>query len=134
MKEVVAIIRRAKVPETRKALESIGVTGMTLHAVLGRGKQAGIMSEIDPEILGMEGPAKLKMTPTKYALEHPIQRPLQFIPKRMIEIVIPDDQLEVVVQTIISVNKTGNVGDGRVFVLPLEEAYRVRTGQKEESS
>jgi len=63
MKEVVAIIRRALVPETKKALERVGVTGMTLHAVLGRGKQGGVMSEIDPELEAMEGPWQAEHDP-----------------------------------------------------------------------
>ena len=130
MKEVVAIIRRALVPETKKALERVGVTGMTLHAVLGRGKQGGMMSEIDPELEAVEGPGRLNMTPARYALEHQIHRPLQFVPKRLIEIVVEDEKVEDTLKAILEVNQTGNAGDGRVFVLPLEESYAVRTGEK----
>lgn len=131
MKEVLAIIRRALVPQTKKALERAGVAGMTLHAVLGRGKQVGVMGEIDPELEAMEGPGKLNMTPARYALEHQIHRPLQFVPKRLIEIVVEDEKVEQVIRAILEVNQTGNVGDGRVFVLPVEESFSVRTGERE---
>ncbi|SNX54941.1 P-II family nitrogen regulator [Thermoanaerobacterium sp. RBIITD] len=114
MKEVIAIIRSNKITATKEALDNIGFPGMTAAAVLGRGKQKGIAGEvsfsINPELLEKGKNAGMK-----------------YVPKRMISLVVNDDDVEEVVKTIIKVNQTGQTGDGKIFVCPIENVVRVRT-------
>ncbi|BBB89816.1 MAG TPA: P-II family nitrogen regulator [Methylomusa anaerophila] len=116
MKEIVAIIRSNKVNVTKAALDSIGYPGMTGFAVLGRGKQRGIAGEcgfsIASEVLAKAQTAGMK-----------------FIPKRLLIVVVADEDVDRVVSAIVSVNQTNQIGDGRIFVCPVEEAVRVRTGE-----
>lgn len=135
MNEIIAIIRRDKLPATKKALTEIGIDSMTIYSVEGRGQQGGsYMNEIDPEVakLKMEAVSKIgkNPTPSEYALTHTITKPVQWIPKRMLRIVVSDIPPEEVVEAIIAVNKTGAHGDGKIFVLPIDDALRVRTGEK----
>ncbi|OAG28445.1 P-II family nitrogen regulator [Thermodesulfatator autotrophicus] len=115
--EIMAIVRPNKMLATKKALAEIGLPSFTAFPCFGRGRQAGRVGEISypisPEVI-----EKAKdMGPT-------------FIPKRIILAVVPEAMVEKVVQTIIKVNQTGQHGDGKIFVLPVEESYRVRTGEK----
>jgi nitrogen regulatory protein PII 2 len=132
MKEITAIIRRDKLPETKKALDDLGYPSLTIQSVEGRGKQRGAMcGEMDSEMPDSYcTTAKLKPTPSTYALEHTLPKIALFVPKRLLTIVVPDDVVATVVKSLIRVNQTGKAGDGKIFVLPIENAVRVRTGEK----
>jgi nitrogen regulatory protein PII 2 len=116
MKEIMAIIRPKMVSRTKEVLDSLGFPAMSAVRVMGRGKQKAILNEInfeinEPKLLEMEGS-------------------MRYIPKRMISLVIPDEDVSLVVEAIMKVNHTGQIGDGKVFVCPIEEALRVRTMEK----
>ena len=134
MKEITAVIRRYKLPETRRALEELGYPSLTIQSVEGRGKQKGALcAEMDSEMPESFCTAvKLKATPSAYALEHTLPKVALFVPKRLITIMAPDDAADGIVATIIQINRTGRHGDGKVFVSPVESAVRVRTGEKDE--
>jgi len=120
MKEIMTIIRRHEVPKTKKAFEDAGFPALTIQSVEGRGKQGGIggwAAEVDPELNNVM--SKELADETKF----------NWIPKRMLRIVVQDDQVEKVVKVIIQANQTGHVGDGKIFVCPLKEVLRVRTGE-----
>ena len=120
MKEIMTLIRRHKVPETKKAFEDAGFPALTIQSVEGRGKQGGIggwAAEVDPELNAVMS-AELQ-DETKF----------NWIPKRMLTIVVQDHEVEAVVNVIIKANQTGHVGDGKIFVCPLKEVVRVRTGE-----
>jgi len=139
MKEITAIIRRNKLPETKKVLEELGYPSLTIQSVEGRGKQKGVIScaeaEIDPEMPDSFCTAvKLTPTPPAYALEHTLPKAVLYVPKKMLTIVVPDDAVTEVVQAIIKVNQTGKHGDGKIFISPIEGAVRVRTGEKDEEA
>ena len=106
MKIVMAIIKPFKLDEVRDALTAIGVHGMTVTEVKGYGRQKG-HTEI---YRGAE-----------YAVN--------FLPKMKIEVAVPTDQVDKVVETITATAKTGQIGDGKIFVLDLEHAVRIRTGE-----
>ncbi len=131
MKEITAVIRRDKLPETKKVLEELGYPSLTIQSVEGRGKQKGAMcAEMDSEMPDSFCTAvKLKPTPSSYALEHTLPKIALYVPKRLLTIVVPDDVVTTIVKEIIKVNKTGKPGDGKVFVSPIERALRVRTGE-----
>ncbi|MDO9098077.1 MAG: P-II family nitrogen regulator [Candidatus Methanoperedens sp.] len=116
MKEVIAIIRRHKIQETKAGLLGIGVPALTMISVEGRGKQRGLIEPDD------------EMNEVK------TENRLQFIPKRMIYTVVEDDDVPKVVETIIRTNQTGQIGDGKVFVCPVDDAMRVRTGESGEQA
>lgn len=131
MKEITAIIRRDKLPETKRVLEELGYPSLTIQSVEGRGKQKGAMcGEMDSELPESFCTAvKLKPTPSAYALEHTLPKVALFVPKRLLTIVVPDDLVTTMVKAIVRVNQTGRNGDGKVFVSPVEAALRVRTGE-----
>jgi nitrogen regulatory protein PII 2 len=117
MKEILAIIRMNKINETKRALADAGVSSLTARKVIGRGKGKvdylllqGAQQGYD-EAINQLGPGP------------------KLIPKRMLTIVVPDDKVDLVVRTIIRVNKTGSPGDGKIFVGPVTDAIRVRTGE-----
>jgi nitrogen regulatory protein PII 2 len=132
--EITAIIRRDKVAPTMRALDALGLGSMTITTVSGRGRQGGnIMTDIDREIPAeYESVSKITraLTPASFALEHSLTRPVFWIPKRMLQIVIPSAMKDDVVDVIMSVNRSGWMGDGKVFVSPLEESLRIRTGER----
>ncbi|MBI3703523.1 MAG: P-II family nitrogen regulator [Rhizobiales bacterium] len=106
MKLVIAIIKPFKLDEVRDALTRIGVHGMTVSEVKGYGRQKGHM-----EIYrGAE-----------YAVN--------FLPKLRIEVAIATEQLDQVMDALVAAAKTGQIGDGKIFVLPIEQAVRIRTGE-----
>lgn len=120
MKEIMTFIRRHKVPETKKAFEDAGFPALTIQSVEGRGKQGGIggwAAEVDPELNSV------------MSVELADETKFNWIPKRLLTIVVQDDQVEEVVDVIIKTNQTGHVGDGKIFVCPLKEVVRVRTGE-----
>jgi nitrogen regulatory protein PII 2 len=132
MKEITVIIRRDKLPETKKALDDLGYPSLTIQSVEGRGKQKGAMcAEMDTEMPDSYCTAvKLKPTPSTYALDHTLPKIALFVPKRLLTIVVPDDVVTKIIKSIIKVNQTGKAGDGKIFVSPIENAVRVRTGEK----
>jgi nitrogen regulatory protein PII 2 len=121
MKEIIAIIRPRKVGATRNALEQLGFPSMTASAVIGHGKQRGIAGEVKVDC----SPDVLSQSPTNG---------MKYIPKRLLTIVVPDANVDAVVKTIIDVNQTSQIGDGKIFVCPVEDAVRVRTNEKGESA
>ncbi|TAN46101.1 MAG: P-II family nitrogen regulator [Nitrospirae bacterium] len=131
MKEITAIIRRDKLPETKRVLEELGYPSLTIQSVEGRGKQKGAMcAEMDSEMPDSFCTAvKLKPTPSAYAIEHTLPKIALYVPKRLLTIVVPDDVVSKLVKSIIKVNQTGKAGDGKIFVSPIEGALRVRTGE-----
>lgn len=117
MKEVIAIVRMNMMNQTKKALTAAGVDAFFAHEANGRGK-----GFVNPQVLagaedGYEEAASLLGEKGK------------LYPKRLITIVVEDDFVDTVVESIISVNKTGKPGDGKIFILPIGDAVRVRTGE-----
>ena len=111
MKLVMAIIKPFKLDEARKALTELGLQGMTVTEVRGCGRQKG-HTEI--------------YRGAKYAVS--------FIPKLKIEVVVPANQVDKTVDAIAAAAKTGKIGDGKIFVMPVEQAVRIRTGETDESA
>ncbi|NJD76112.1 MAG: P-II family nitrogen regulator [Candidatus Methanoperedens sp.] len=123
MKEVIAIIRRHRLQETKAGLLGIGIPAITMVSVEGRGKQKGLPGwnyELDPALTEVEE----KNTGTR----------MRFVPKRIIYVVAEDEDVPKVVETIIRTNQSGHIGDGRIFVCPVEDAVRVRTGENGEQA
>ncbi len=106
MKLIIAVIKPFKLEEVRDALVAVGVTGMTASEVKGYGRQKG-HTEI---YRGAE-----------YAVN--------FLPKICIEVAVPSDRVEKVVEAIITSAKTGQIGDGKIFVTAIDQAVRIRTGE-----
>ena len=120
MKEIIAIIRPRKIGETRNALEQLGFPSMTATAVLGRGSQRGIAAEvkhINPDLLASSNAGGMK-----------------YIPKRLLSVVVKNVDVATVVKVIMEVNQTSQVGDGKIFVLPVLDAIRVRTKESGDSA
>lgn len=132
MKEICAIIRRDKLPETKTALDEIGFPSVSIQSVEGRGKQKGDVacSLVDMDLDGAGCNSlhvKLKPTPSTYALDHTLPKVALFVPKRMLTMMVPDSAVDAVVSAILKVNSTGQYGDGKIFVCPLESAATIRT-------
>lgn len=131
MKEIWAVIRRDKLPATKKALEEIGSPAMSIHSVEGRGRQGGALREVDPYIPEhYEGSVKVKPTPSAYALTHTLTKAVTYVPKRLLVMVVPDEAVQSVLKVLMRVNRSGHPGDGKIFVLPVEDAVRIRTGER----
>ncbi len=109
MMKVEAVVRPQSLEEVRRALQVLGVNGMTVTEVRGCGRQKGYTHHYR----GAE-----------YAVN--------LIPKMKIETVVPDGDVDAVVDAIVRASQTGEIGDGKVFVLPVSEAVRVRTGEQGE--
>jgi nitrogen regulatory protein PII 2 len=117
MKEIMAIVRLNMMNQTKKALAEAGISSITARDALGRGKGLVDMSLLEGAEKGYEeAVAQLGQS----------QR---LIPKRVFFVVVPDKLVPKAVQTIIGVNQTGKSGDGKVFVLPVTDAVRVRSGE-----
>ena len=117
MKEVMAIVRMNMVNKTKRALADAGISSFTARECLGRGKGVVDFSVLHGAEKGHEEAiAQLGQS----------QR---LIPKRWLTIIVPDRLVKKTVDTIISTNQTGKSGDGKIFVLPVSESYRVRTGE-----
>ncbi len=107
MKKVEAIIKPFKLEEVKDALAEVGIEGMTVSEVKGFGRQKG-HTEI--------------YRGSEYTVD--------FLPKIKLELVLPDNRVEAAVAAIVGAAKTGKIGDGKIFVSPVEEAVRIRTEEK----
>jgi nitrogen regulatory protein P-II 1 len=111
MKKVEAIIKPFKLDEVKSALNAIGIKGMTVTEVKGFGRQKG-------HVEVYRG--------TEYEVN--------FLPKIKLEIVVPDSIIDKVISTIIEKARTGDIGDGKIFIYSLEDVIRIRTGEKGEAA
>jgi len=138
MKEICAIIRRDKLQETKHAIAEAGYPSVSIQSVEGRGKQKGdvacSLSDMDQDGLSCNSThIKLYPTPSTYALTHTLPKVAMFVPKRMLTMVVPDDAVEVLVAAILAVNTTGQYGDGKIFVSPIELSQTIRTGEVDDA-
>ena len=108
MKLIKSIVRPNKVDEVKDALSKLGVSGMTVTEVRGHGKQKG-----------------------HTAIYRGQEYAVSLLPKMELEVVVPDETVDEAVKAIISAARTGEIGDGRVFVFPVDQSYRIRTGELE---
>ena len=108
MKLIMAIVRPSKVEEVKDALGKLNVSGMTISEVRGHGRQKG-----------------------HTAIYRGKEYSVTLLPKMKMEIVLADDLVEETIETIMETARTGEIGDGRVFVLPVESRYNIRTGEKD---
>ena len=111
MKLVTAVVKPHKWEDVRAALESVGVTGMTVAEVSGFGRQKG-------------------HTEVYRGAEYDVA----LVPKVRIEIVVEDGDVDQVINTVVAAAQTGRIGDGKVWVTPVEAVARVRTGERDESA
>jgi|SRR5688572_18292998 len=111
MKKIEAIIKPFKLQDVKEALNELGIQGMTVIEVKGFGRQKG-HTEI--------------YRGSEYTID--------FMPKVKIEMVLPDAQIDAAVDAIIKSAKTGKIGDGKVFVLPVSQAVRIRTGERDDEA
>ena len=111
MKEVLAVIQMNKMEATKEGLDVIGVPSITAYKVTGRGKQRGLQ---------IPYPSPLESS----------EKRMKYLPKRMISLVVEDEFVPAVVAVITKINRTGNFGDGRIFVCPVQESIRIRTGER----
>ncbi len=118
MKEITAIIRMQQINATKVACVAAGISGFTVRKVLGRGR-----GEVDFRVL------QAASSGHEEAIAQLGQGP-RLIPKRMLTFIVPDDHVEKLVQTIIATNKTGNHGDGKIFVQDVSDSVRIRTGER----
>ena len=108
MKLIKAIVRPNKVDDIKDALDKLHVSGMTVTEVRGHGRQKG-----------------------HTAVYRGKEYNVSLLPKMQVEVVVADDLLDAVVQAVIAAARTGEIGDGRVFVLPVEQNYHIRTGERD---
>ncbi len=106
MKLVTAIVKPFRLDDVRNALSEVGVQGMTVSEVKGFGRQRGHTE-----------------------LYRGAEYVVDFLPKAKIEVAVADDRVDAVIEAIVTGAKTGKVGDGKIFVTPLEHVYRIRTGE-----
>lgn len=111
VKKLECIVKPFKLEEIKEALSEIGIMGMTVSEVKGFGRQKGHTE-----------------------LYRGSEYTVDFLPKVKMEIVVSDDLAQRAIQTILNVAKTGNIGDGKIFVYPIQEAIRIRTGEKGEKA
>jgi nitrogen regulatory protein PII 2 len=134
VKEITAIIRRDKLHLTKEALAELGLPSLSIQTVDGRGKQRGdvacSLSDMDEDgRMCNSTVVPLKATPSEYALEHFLPKVVLYVPKRLLTIVVEDSAVAGVIAKLIEVNQTGQPGDGKIFIAPIEEATRIRTGE-----
>ena|SRR5665811_1580269 len=108
MQKIEAIIREDAFDPIKTALEEKGFVSMTVSDVIGRGQQKGI----------------------SFKRRHGEHR-IEFLPKKKIEIVVEDNDLQLAIDTMCAIGRTGNIGDGKIFVIPVTEVIRIRTGDKD---
>jgi len=107
MRKIEAVIKPFKLDEVKEALHGIGIQGMTVTEVRGFGRQKGHTE-----------------------LYRGAEYVVDFLPKIKVEIAVTDDLVDKVVEVIVSAANTGRIGDGKIFVLPMEEVVRIRTGER----
>ncbi len=107
MKKIEAIIKPYKVDQVKQALAEAGIEGMTVSEVKGFGRQKGHTE-----------------------LYRGAEYVVDFLPKVKVEILVGDDKVEQVIDTIVSAARSGQIGDGKIFVVPVNEAVRIRTGER----
>lgn len=111
MKKVEAIIRPFKLDEVKIALVNAGIVGMTVSEVRGFGRQKGQTE---------------RYRGSEYTVE--------FLQKLKVEIVVEDEQLDMVVDKVVAAARTGEIGDGKIFITPVEQIIRIRTGEKNQEA
>jgi nitrogen regulatory protein P-II 1 len=111
VKQVTAIIKPFKLDEVREALAEVGVSGLTVTEVKGFGRQKGHTE-----------------------LYRGAEYVVDFLPKIRVEVVLPDNQVEAAIEAIVKAARTGKIGDGKIFVTPVEQAIRIRTGESDEEA
>jgi len=111
MKEIIAIIRPEKLEDVKAALEGIECHGLTVTEVKGRGRQLGVTESYRG---------------SDYRID--------LLPKTRLEIIVNDEDAEEVVQTIVKSAQTGDIGDGKIFISPVEDVVRIRTGERGEGA
>ena len=107
MKTIEAIIKPFKLDEVKEALSEIGIQGITVVEVKGFGRQKGHTE-----------------------LYRGAEYVVDFLPKIKLQVVVTDDQVENVIEAVMKAANTGRIGDGKIFVMPIEEAIRIRTGER----
>ncbi len=107
MKQIEAIIKPFKLDEVKEALTKAGIQGMTITEVKGFGRQKGHTE-----------------------LYRGAEYSVDFLPKVKIQILVPDEKVAQVVEAVVKTARTGKIGDGKIFVIPVEEVVRIRTGEK----
>jgi nitrogen regulatory protein P-II 1 len=108
MKLIKCIVRPNKVEEIKDALERVNVSGLTVTEVRGHGRQKG-----------------------HKAVYRGREYEVSLLPKMMIDVVAPDERVDDIVRTVIETARTGEIGDGRIFVMPVGQAYNIRTGERD---
>ena len=108
MKLIKAVVRPNKVDDVKEALGRLNISGMTVTEVRGHGKQKG-----------------------HTAIYRGKEYNVSLLPKMEIEVVVPDSIADEAIKAIVQAARTGEIGDGRVFVMPVQESYRIRTGERE---
>lgn len=111
MKLVIAIVKPFKLPEIKEALQDAGFPALTVCEVKGYGRQKGHTE-----------------------LYRGSEYQVDFVPKLRIEVVVEDDRAEEIADTLMEAARTGSIGDGKVFILPVEDAFRIRTGERGEAA
>lgn len=122
MKEVMAVIRMNMINKTKKALAEVGISSITARDALGRGKGLVDLKLLKGAEQGYEE-----------AISQ-LGQSQRLIPKRILFIVVPDKLVKKTVDTIIKANQTGKSGDGKIFVMPIADSIRVRTGESGNST
>ncbi len=107
MKKIEAIIRPSKLNEVKDALSDIGIKGITVSTVQGFGRQKGHTE-----------------------VYRAVQYKAEFVPKIKLEIIVGDEVADQIVEVILNTARTNNIGDGKIFILPIEEIIRIRTGER----
>jgi nitrogen regulatory protein P-II 1 len=107
MKTIEAIIKPFKLDEVKEALHEIGISGITVVEVKGFGRQKGHTE-----------------------LYRGAEYVVDFLPKLKLQVVVQDEQVEAVIESVMKAANTGRIGDGKIFVIPMEEVVRIRTGER----
>lgn len=123
MKEVMSVIRMNMINQTKQALLAEGFPALNCRKVLGRGKKKIDFSLIQNMVTGMQSASPL--------IAETITEEHRLIPKRLLSLVVMDEDVKRVVDIIMEVNSKGNPGDGKIFVMPVYESITVRTGEKD---
>ena len=111
MKQITCVIKPFKLDEVREALAEVNVTGLTVTEVKGFGRQKGHTE-----------------------LYRGAEYVVDFLPKVKVEVVVKDDEVERSIDAILKAAKTGKIGDGKIFVVPVEQVIRIRTGETDEAA